>query len=84
MFDSFRKQNPLGVPLGLNVLGEYHGFVNRIADLAVRNSTGHWYGGFVPYPDSTLAQGEDKSFVFRIRTFGGWDFVTPLFVILWY
>jgi hypothetical protein len=41
--------------------------------------SGLWSGGgFVPYSNPTVAQGDGTSFVFRIRTFSGWDFVTPL------
>lgn len=40
---------------------------------------GIWSGGtFVPYSNPALAQGDGTSFSFRIRTFSGWDFVTPL------
>lgn len=40
---------------------------------------GFWSGGqFVPYTDSSVAQGDGETLAFRIRTFSGWDFVTPL------
>lgn len=39
---------------------------------------GRWDNGFVPYDDSSLAQGDGPFLAFRIRTFSGWDFVTPL------
>jgi hypothetical protein len=47
--------------------------------------TGFWNNslptpGFVPYSDPTTAQGDGSSFAFRIRTFSGFDFFTPLYM----
>lgn len=40
---------------------------------------GLWYGGsFVPYNNSAQAQGDGNHMSLLIRTFSGWDYVTPL------
>lgn len=55
-----------------------------IASLLARSAdgfeTGRWSGGFIPYSDPTSAQGDGTSFAFRIRTFSGFDFFTPLYM----
>lgn len=55
-----------------------------IATLRVTNADGFecglWSGGFVPYANPTGAQGDGSSFAFRIRTFSGIDFFTPLYL----
>lgn len=55
-----------------------------IATLLARSAdgfeTGLWSGGFVPYADPTSAQGDGTTFAFRIRTFSGFDFFTPLYM----
>jgi hypothetical protein len=55
-----------------------------VASLLARSAdgfeTGLWNNGFVPYNDPTSAQGDGSTLVFRIRTFTGFDFFTPLYV----